>query len=148
MIPRWAEAMLAGRPIVIYGDGATTRDFCYVANVVQANLLAATSRDPEVLGQVYNIAVGGRCRSTHCLRPCVAWCWSGTRSWSSRRPSTRDSGQGTSAIRRPISARRAACWVTIRATTWVPACGKPCRGTKRGCAGRPLVEEEVVQGVR
>jgi UDP-N-acetylglucosamine 4-epimerase len=48
------------RPIVIYGDGATTRDFCYVANVVQANLLAATSRDPEVLGQVYNIAVGGK----------------------------------------------------------------------------------------
>ena len=60
VIPRWAEAMLAGRPIVIYGDGATTRDFCYVANVVQANLLAATSRDPAVLGQVYNVAVGGK----------------------------------------------------------------------------------------
>jgi UDP-N-acetylglucosamine 4-epimerase len=60
VIPRWAEAMLAARPIVIYGDGATTRDFCYVANVVQANLLAATSRDPDVVGQVYNIAAGGR----------------------------------------------------------------------------------------
>jgi UDP-N-acetylglucosamine 4-epimerase len=60
VIPRWAEAMLDGRPIVIYGDGATTRDFCYVANVVQANLLAAISRDPGVVGQVYNIAVGGR----------------------------------------------------------------------------------------
>jgi UDP-N-acetylglucosamine 4-epimerase len=45
---------------VIYGDGETTRDFCYIANVVQANLLAATSGDPEVLGQVYNVAVGGR----------------------------------------------------------------------------------------
>jgi len=60
VIPRWAEAMLDGRPIVIYGDGATTRDFCYIANVVQANLLAATSRDPDVVGQVYNIAAGGR----------------------------------------------------------------------------------------
>jgi UDP-N-acetylglucosamine/UDP-N-acetylgalactosamine 4-epimerase len=60
VIPRWAEAMLAGTPIVIYGDGATTRDFCYVANIVQANLLAAVSPKPEVLGQVYNIAVGGR----------------------------------------------------------------------------------------
>lgn len=60
VIPRWADAMLNGRPIVIYGDGETTRDFCYIANVVQANLLAATSRDPDVLGQVYNIAVGGR----------------------------------------------------------------------------------------
>ncbi len=52
--------MLHGKPIVIYGDGETTRDFCYIANVVQANLLAATSADPEVLGQVYNVAVGGR----------------------------------------------------------------------------------------
>jgi UDP-N-acetylglucosamine 4-epimerase len=60
VIPRWAEAMLHGKPIVIYGDGETTRDFCYIANVVQANLLAATSGDPEVLGQVYNVAVGGR----------------------------------------------------------------------------------------
>ena len=60
VIPRWAEAMLHGKPIVIYGDGETTRDFCYIANVVQANLLAATRGDPQVLGQVYNIAVGGR----------------------------------------------------------------------------------------
>ena len=60
VIPRWVEAMLHGRPIVIYGDGETTRDFCYIANVVQANLLAATTREPGALGQVYNIAVGGR----------------------------------------------------------------------------------------
>jgi UDP-N-acetylglucosamine 4-epimerase len=60
VIPRWAEAMLHGKAIVIYGDGETTRDFCYIANVVQANLLAATSGDPEVVGEVYNVAVGGR----------------------------------------------------------------------------------------
>jgi UDP-N-acetylglucosamine 4-epimerase len=60
VIPRWIEAMLHGWSVVIHGDGETTRDFCYVANVVQANLLAATSADPEALGKVYNIAVGGR----------------------------------------------------------------------------------------
>ncbi len=60
VIPRWVAAMLEGRPITIYGDGDTTRDFCYVANVVQANLLAATATDPQAAGQVYNVAVGGR----------------------------------------------------------------------------------------
>jgi UDP-N-acetylglucosamine/UDP-N-acetyl-alpha-D-glucosaminouronate 4-epimerase len=60
VIPRWAAAMLRGAPIVIYGDGETTRDFCYVANVVQANLLAATTIDPAAAGQIYNVAAGGR----------------------------------------------------------------------------------------
>ena len=60
VIPRWADAMLRGVPITIYGDGETTRDFCYVANVVQANLLAATTADAAAVRQVYNVAVGGR----------------------------------------------------------------------------------------
>ena len=61
MIPRWVDAMLRGVPVVIHGDGETTRDFCYVDNVVQANLLAATTTTrPEALNQVYNVAVGGR----------------------------------------------------------------------------------------
>ena len=60
VIPRWIRAMLTGVPVTIYGDGETSRDFCYVANVVQANLLAATASAPETLNQVYNIAVGGR----------------------------------------------------------------------------------------
>jgi UDP-N-acetylglucosamine 4-epimerase len=60
VIPRWAAAMLSGTPIAIYGDGETTRDFCYVGNVVQANLLAATAPAATVSGEVYNVAVGGR----------------------------------------------------------------------------------------
>jgi UDP-N-acetylglucosamine/UDP-N-acetylgalactosamine 4-epimerase len=60
VIPRWAAAMLHGAPITIFGDGETTRDFCYVANVVQANLLAATTDNDAALGQIYNVAVGGR----------------------------------------------------------------------------------------
>ena len=60
VIPRWVRAMLTGERAVIYGDGETSRDFCYVANVVQANLLAATSERRESLNQVYNVALGGR----------------------------------------------------------------------------------------
>src|SRR5690606_23539043 len=59
VIPRWIAEMLAGRPCTIYGDGETSRDFCYVANVVQANLLAATA-PPEAAGRVYNVAYGER----------------------------------------------------------------------------------------
>lgn len=60
VIPRWVAAMLRGEAIVIHGDGTTTRDFCHIANVVEANLLAATVGDPAAIGQVYNVAVGGR----------------------------------------------------------------------------------------
>jgi UDP-N-acetylglucosamine/UDP-N-acetylgalactosamine 4-epimerase len=60
VIPRWISAMLQGRPCTIYGDGTNSRDFCYVENVLQANLLAGVSPKPESLNQVYNIAVGHR----------------------------------------------------------------------------------------
>ncbi len=60
VIPRWVAALLTHRPVIIYGDGETSRDFCYVANVVQANLLAAITDNPEALNQVYNVALGGR----------------------------------------------------------------------------------------
>ncbi|HEU5297420.1 MAG TPA: SDR family oxidoreductase [Burkholderiaceae bacterium] len=60
VIPRWVASMLGGQPCVINGDGTTSRDFCFVANAVQANLRAALTSDPEAIGQVYNIAVGER----------------------------------------------------------------------------------------
>jgi len=60
VIPRWVDTMLRASHVVIHGDGETTRDFCYVANVVQANLLAATSGEAAAINQVYNVAVGGR----------------------------------------------------------------------------------------
>jgi UDP-N-acetylglucosamine 4-epimerase len=60
VIPRFVARMLRRMPVTIYGDGDTTRDFCYVANVVQANVLAATVGDDAALGQVYNVAVGER----------------------------------------------------------------------------------------
>ncbi len=60
VIPRWARAILNGEPVIINGDGETTRDFCYVANAVQAALLAGTTTSREALTRVYNVAVGGR----------------------------------------------------------------------------------------
>jgi UDP-N-acetylglucosamine 4-epimerase len=59
VIPKWAAALLQGQNVYINGDGDTSRDFCYVSNVVQANLLAACS-DDGAKDQVYNVAVGDR----------------------------------------------------------------------------------------
>ena len=58
VIPRWIANLLSGVPCGINGDGQTSRDFCYVANTVQANLLAATGRDSAVAGEVFNVACG------------------------------------------------------------------------------------------
>ena len=60
VIPKWTAALLEGKPVYINGDGETSRDFCYVANAVQANLLAATTQNPDAKNQVYNVAVGDR----------------------------------------------------------------------------------------
>jgi UDP-N-acetylglucosamine 4-epimerase len=60
VIPRWIGAMLAGQAVQIHGDGATSRDFCFVSNAVQANILAATTVDPAAINQVYNVAVNAR----------------------------------------------------------------------------------------
>jgi UDP-N-acetylglucosamine/UDP-N-acetylgalactosamine 4-epimerase len=58
VIPRWVNEMLAGTRCIVNGDGETSRDFCYIDNVVQANLLAATSSNPAAVNQVYNVAYG------------------------------------------------------------------------------------------
>lgn len=60
VIPKWTAAMIAGEDVQINGDGETSRDFCFVDNAVQANLLAATSTDKAARNQVYNVAVGDR----------------------------------------------------------------------------------------
>ncbi len=59
VIPKWIASMVRHEPVFINGDGETARDFCYIENVVQANLLAATAQDPQAVNQVYNVALGG-----------------------------------------------------------------------------------------
>lgn len=58
VIPRFIKALLNGQSPVIYGDGETTRDFCYVDNVVEANLLAMKTDNLEAFGKIYNIGTG------------------------------------------------------------------------------------------
>jgi UDP-N-acetylglucosamine 4-epimerase len=60
VIPRWIQTLQDGDECTIFGDGTTSRDFSYVANVVQANLLAATSKNADVAGSIFNVAVGGQ----------------------------------------------------------------------------------------
>jgi UDP-N-acetylglucosamine/UDP-N-acetylgalactosamine 4-epimerase len=60
VIPLWISKLLNKQAVAINGDGETSRDFCYVENVVQMNLLAATTTDQAAVGQVYNVAFGGR----------------------------------------------------------------------------------------
>ncbi len=60
VIPKWILGMLRREPIEIYGDGETSRDFCFVENVVQANVLAAMTADRAAVNQVYNVAFNER----------------------------------------------------------------------------------------
>ncbi|OHC70289.1 MAG: Vi polysaccharide biosynthesis protein VipB/TviC [Rhodocyclales bacterium GWA2_65_20] len=60
VIPKWIAALLHNEPVYINGDGTTARDFCYVENVVQANLLAAMVTDAAAINEVYNVARGAQ----------------------------------------------------------------------------------------
>ena len=60
VIPRWIDTLIKGGSPVINGDGETSRDFCYIKDVIQANILAAASENPESAGKAYNVACGHR----------------------------------------------------------------------------------------
>lgn len=60
VIPKWIAALIKHETVLINGDGETSRDFCFVDNVVQANLLAATTTNAAAVNQAYNIAIGER----------------------------------------------------------------------------------------
>ena len=75
VIPRWTARLLNGEPCEIFGDGTTSRDFCYIANVVQANILAATAPSGEATGEAYNVACGNETSLTqlfHLIRDNLA----------------------------------------------------------------------------
>jgi len=75
VIPKWVAAMIQGDDVFINGDGETSRDFCFVENAVQANILAATNVDVEATSSVYNVAVGHRTSLKELLeliRACLA----------------------------------------------------------------------------
>lgn len=59
VIPRWINSMLSGTSCGIHGDGENSRDFCFVENVVRANIIAALSENNSATGEIYNITMGG-----------------------------------------------------------------------------------------
>ena len=59
VIPKWIAGMIKGEDVFINGDGETSRDFCFIENTLQMNILAATAQD-EAKDQIYNVAVGDR----------------------------------------------------------------------------------------
>ena len=60
VIPKWVGSLLGGEDIYINGDGETSRDFTYIDNVIQMNVLAGTTTNTEAFGEAFNVAVGGR----------------------------------------------------------------------------------------
>jgi len=60
VIPKWVAGIFKGEEVFINGDGETSRDFCYIDNTVQMNLLAATTENPKAVNQVYNTALNDR----------------------------------------------------------------------------------------
>jgi UDP-N-acetylglucosamine 4-epimerase len=60
VIPKWVSSILHGETVYINGDGETSRDFCYIDNAIQANILAATTTNLDAVNQVYNVALNQR----------------------------------------------------------------------------------------
>ncbi len=60
VIPKWVASILANETVYINGDGETSRDFCYIDNTVQVNILAATASNPDATNQVYNVALNAQ----------------------------------------------------------------------------------------
>lgn len=60
VIPKWIASMIHNETVYVNGDGETSRDFCYIDNVIQANILSATAENADAANQVYNVAVGDR----------------------------------------------------------------------------------------
>ena len=60
VIPKWVASILDNETVYINGDGDTSRDFCYIENVMQMNILAATTQNPDATNQVYNVALNHR----------------------------------------------------------------------------------------
>jgi UDP-N-acetylglucosamine 4-epimerase len=60
VIPKWIASILDKESVHINGDGETSRDFCYIDNAVQANILAAITENSEAINQIYNVALNDR----------------------------------------------------------------------------------------
>ena len=60
VIPQWIAALIRNKTLYINGDGETSRDFCFIENYIQVNLLAALTENPDAVNQIYNVAINER----------------------------------------------------------------------------------------
>jgi UDP-N-acetylglucosamine 4-epimerase len=128
VIPRWTRAMLLGEPVTINGDGETSRDFCFVDNAVQANLLAATTDDPAAVNQVYNVAVDDRTSLNRLFDILRALCADFRPDVRSLRPVYGGFRPGDVRHSQADIARPGVCSATCRATASKRGFGRRCRG--------------------
>jgi UDP-N-acetylglucosamine/UDP-N-acetylgalactosamine 4-epimerase len=105
VIPKWFAGLLGNEPVFINGDGETSRDFCYIDNCVQANILAATTSNPDALNQVYNVAFGERTTLNELFRMIRDLVAETRPEVAEIKPVYRDSGLGMSGIHWRISAK-------------------------------------------
>jgi nucleoside-diphosphate-sugar epimerase len=106
VISLFISALCDGRQPKIYGDGEHTRDFTYVANVVDGVLRACTAQGAS--GEVINVATAGRISLNQLFRTVRDLVG------ANLEPFTRSRARATSRTRRPISARRSVCSATSR----------------------------------
>ena len=133
VIPKWTAAMIGGEPVTINGDGQTSRDFCYVANAVQANLRAALAAD-EAQGEVYNVAVGERTSLVELFALLGEALERHQVHYGLGAGDRAISAPATSATRWPTSARPGTCWAISRRTGSARASTKPCPGISTSSA--------------
>jgi hypothetical protein len=107
VIPKWTAAMIAGEDVYINGDGETSRDFCYIANAVQANLLAATVTDPAAVTRSTTSLSANAPPSTRSSRPFAMPSRPASRVCAMRRRAIATSGRVMYATPWPTSTRRA-----------------------------------------
>jgi len=129
VIPKWTAAMVRGEDVFIYGDGETSRDFCFIENAVQANLLAATAED-SAKNEVYNVAVGDR-TTLNDLFAALKSALAENGVVYEKAPVYRISGRGMCGILRRILVRRPVGWGMRRSIVFRKEYPKLCLGIWR-----------------
>ena len=142
VIPRWTLAMIEGDEVGINGDGETSRDFCFVDNAVQANILASVA-PPEARNQVYNVAVGEQTSLTALfgkLRAALAL----HQIHYGRDPVYAPERAGDIRHSSPTSARRVGCSATLRPTRSTPGSRWRCPGTSEASKAVGDADQDTV----
>ena len=133
VIPRWIATLLRQEAVQINGDGQTSRDFCYIDNVVQANIRAALTLADDEPGtaDVFNVAASRRTTLLELAELLRKLIQEVKPDLQMPDPVFADFRPATCATRWPTSATARSVWATSPATCWKTACASRCRGSSR-----------------